>query len=366
MDPYRLVGPLLRALPPELAHWTAVRALALGFVPRARHVHPSLATDVFGRRFENPLGIAAGFDKDAEVVGPLLRLGFGFVEVGSITPRPQPGNPRPRVFRLPEDGAVINRLGFNNRGAQAAAARLGSFRARGVPGLVGVNLGKNRDAYDAISDYITGTRVLGPLADYLVVNVSSPNTPGLRALQGKEALRELVVAVRAERDKLGLERPPPLLVKVAPDLTPEDEADVAALALELALDGLIVSNTTVARPEGLHGAAVRETGGLSGRPLFAPSTRLLASLYRATGGKVTLIGVGGVSSGRDAYEKLRAGASLVQLYTALVYQGPGLVGRILRELAACLEADGFARVADAVGTGARGQDPQGATLVGKR
>lgn len=347
MDAFALTGPLLRRLDPETAHRLTLWALEHGLAPRvAADDDPILATTVWGLPFRNPLGIAAGFDKDARAMGALLRLGLGFVEVGSVTPRPQAGNPRPRIFRLPDDGAVINRLGFNNAGLEAARQRLAAFRKKGrALGPVGVNLGKNKETADAAGDYVLGAAALGPLADYLVVNVSSPNTPGLRALQGRAALEELLGRVLA-----ALPRPaPPLLVKIAPDLTDEDKADIAAVSLSMGIAGLIATNTTIARPDGLRGAARGEAGGLSGRPLFAPSTAVLGDLYRLTEGRIPLIGVGGVASGADAYRKIRAGASLVQLYTGLVYGGPALVPRIETELARLLREDGFDSVAAAVG-----------------
>ncbi len=264
-----------------------------------------------------------------------------------MTPRPQPGNPKPRMFRLPEDGAVINRMGFNNRGLRHVAGRLA---ARRRVGIVGANLGKNKDTEDSAADYEAGAARLGPLADYLVINVSSPNTPGLRALQGRAELDSLVRRTRAALDgAVEGERRPPLLLKIAPDLADADLADIAAVALAGSLDGLIVANTTVARPAGLHSPLAGETGGLSGAPLFEPSTRMLRQVYRLTRGKVPLIGSGGVASGLDAYGKIRAGASLVQVYTALIYQGTALVGRINRDLIELLRRDGFASVAAAVG-----------------
>ena len=261
-----------------------------------------------------------------------------------MTPLPQSGNPRPRLFRLAEDQAIVNRMGFNNDGLGLVQARLRG-RDPSVQGILGANLGKNKDSDDAVLDYVAGVRALAPLADYLVVNVSSPNTPGLRALQGREPLAALLAAVRAARGGLR----PPLLLKIAPDLTGADKADIAEVALAGGVDGLIVSNTTIARPAGLGSARAAEAGGLSGRPLFAPSTAVLADMYRLTGGKLPLIGVGGIASAEDAYAKIRAGASLLQLYTALVYEGPGLVGRIKRGLAQRLRADGFASLAEAVG-----------------
>ncbi len=268
--------------------------------------------------------------------GAMLRLGFGFVEVGTVTPKPQGGNPRPRVFRLVADGAVINRLGFNNGGVDAALARL---RARRPAGIVGVNIGANKDALDRVADYAAGARAAAPLADYLTVNVSSPNTPGLRGLQDPGELKALIAAVLGEAGVT------PVFVKVAPDLDPDAIDGIARVALDARLAGLIVSNTTLARP----GVTSEEAGGLSGAPLFAPSTAVLRAFARATGGRLPLIGVGGVASGEQAYAKLRAGASAVQLYTGLVYHGPGLVGRIKADLLALLRRDGFASVAAAVG-----------------
>lgn len=338
--------PLVRRLDPERAHRLTIRALSLGLgSPDAVAEDPILATELWGRKFRNPLGIAAGFDKHAEAMAPLLSMGFGFVEVGSITPRPQPGNPRPRVFRLPEDEAVINRYGFNSQGMEAAARRLSRYRARGAAGLIGVNLGKNKETADAAADYALGARKLAPFADYLVINVSSPNTPGLRALQSREELEHLVAAVRTAMPA----PPPPLVLKIAPDLAPADLEDIAAVAQESALDGLIVSNTTIGRPDSLRGAQRTEGGGLSGRPLFELSTAVLKTVYSLTDGRVPLIGVGGIASGEDAYRKLRAGASLIQLYTALTFQGPGLIPRIKSELAAALRRDGLAGPAEAIG-----------------
>jgi dihydroorotate dehydrogenase len=296
--------------------------------------------------FDSPVGLAAGFDKDALVVDAMLTRGFGFVEVGTVTPRPQIGNPRPRVFRLTRDGAAINRLGFNSTGSQAVAARLG---VRKRAGIVGVNIGRNAVTADAVADYRSGAGCFAHLADYLVINVSSPNTPGLRALQTRDALEELLPAVRGALAREGRAGAPPLLLKIAPDLDAEGLDDVADVALAQGVDGIIATNTTLARPDSLIEQRRDEAGGLSGRPLFALSTAVLGGLYRRTGGKIPLIGVGGVETGRDAYLKIRAGASLVQLYTALIYHGPSLVASITGELAALVEADGFANVADAVG-----------------
>ena len=340
---------LLHRMDPERAHDLTLAALRAGILPsRPAVADPVLAQDLWGLRFPNPLGLAAGFDKNAEVMKAMLGIGFGFVEVGSLTPRPQAGNPKPRIFRLPEDRGVINRLGFNNEGQGAAKSRLSAFRAR-ESGIVGVNIGKNKDAADAAADYATGVASLGALADYLVVNVSSPNTPGLRALQGRAELEALLSQVRAARDALPEGRRPPLVLKVAPDLEQADKSDIAEVALALGLEGLAVSNTTIARPEELTGRHRGEAGGLSGRPLFAPSTKVLGEFYQLTAGKVPLIGIGGVASAEDAYSKIRAGASLVQLYTGLVYGGPGLVPEITRGLAELLRRDGFSSIGEAIG-----------------
>ena len=345
IDLYPLLGPLLRGLDAERAHGLAIQALKHGLVPRpAVAADPILRTTVWGLEFPNPIGLAAGFDKNAEVPDAMLDLGFGFVEIGSVTPRAQPGNPKPRLFRLSEDEGVINRLGFNCEGLPAAAPRLA---ARARRGIVGVNLGKNKDTVDAAADYESGAAALGRYCDYLVCNVSSPNTPGLRALQGKAPLQELIGRVQAVL--ASLPQPPPLVLKIAPDITDEDKRDIAEVALASGIAGLIVGNTTITRPEGLRSVHREETGGLSGRPLFALSTRVLGDMYAATGGRLPLVGTGGIASGEDAYAKIRAGASLVQLYSALVYRGPALIGRIARELAALLRRDGFASLAEAVG-----------------
>ena len=349
IDFYALARPVLRALPPEAAHRLTLAALAAGLGGRAPEPDPPvLAQRLWGRDFPNPVGIGAGFDKDARVPDALLRLGFGFAEIGTVTPRPQPGNPKPRVFRLESDAALINRMGFNSSGLGAATARLAARPRRGPGGgIVGVNLGKNRDSTDPIADYAEGVRRTAVLADYLVVNVSSPNTPGLRDLQARGALEALLRALLAARAETGAS--PPLLVKIAPDLLPEERADIAAVALATGIEGIIVSNTTVARPVGLTSRQAAEAGGLSGRPLFAPSTALLSDIYRLTDGKLPVVGVGGVASAEDAYAKIRAGASLVQLYTALVFAGPALLHSIKAGLAELLRRDGFASVADAVG-----------------
>jgi len=350
-DFYPLIRPLLRGLPPETAHEWTLRALAAGLGGRIDEPDPpSLTQTLWGLRFPNPVGIAAGFDKDARVPDAMLRLGFGFTEIGTVTPKPQPGNPRPRVFRLEADGALINRLGFNSGGLDGALARLSRLSRRERGGIVGVNVGKNRDSTDAVADYVEGVHRGAPLADYLVVNVSSPNTPGLRDLQAREALETLLHALIEARAASGAT--PPLLVKIAPDLTAAECEDIAAVALATGIDGIVIGNTTVARPASLRSREATETGGLSGRPLFEPSTTVLGDMYRRTQGRLTLVGVGGIASAEDAYAKIRAGASLVQLYTALVFAGPALVGRIKSGLAALLRRDGFANIAEAVGADA--------------
>jgi dihydroorotate dehydrogenase len=350
VDLYPLARPFLMAMDAEQAHNLTIAALKTGLVPGgSRRDQDVLATRVFGLDFSNPLGLAAGFDKNAEVPDAMLKLGFGFVECGTVTPRPQDGNPKPRLFRVPTAQAVINRFGFNNQGLDAYAARLAARAGR--PGIVGANVGKNKDTVDAASDYTACIRRVAPLAKYLVVNVSSPNTPGLRTLQSRDALADLLGQCLAARAETGAT--PPLLLKVAPDLTDEDKADIAAVVLDSGIDGLIVSNTTLARPAAIPPTLAAEAGGLSGRPLLEPSTKVLGEFYQLLGGKLPLVGVGGVSSGADAYAKIRAGASLVQFYSAMAYQGPALVGRIKAELAQRLTDDGYAHVADAVGAAHR-------------
>ena len=349
MSVFRRLGlAALNRLPPETAHRAGLALLRRGVgAAGAPAGEPASGMRLWGLEFGNPVGIAAGLDKDAAAFDALLAAGAGFVEVGTVTPRPQPGAPRPRLFRLRADEALINRLGFNGAGMAAMAARLaGRDRGRGV---VGVNIGANRDSRDPAADYAAAFDRLAPLADYVAVNVSSPNTPGLRGLQAPDRLARLVAALRARRAAAGLDLP--VLVKLAPDLDRESARGIARAALADGFDGLIVSNTTTARPPGLRGRRRGERGGLSGRPLFAPSTALLGELYRLTGGRIPLVGVGGVASADDAWAKIRAGASLVQLYTALAYRGLGLVAEIRRGLAAQLAAAGFATAADAAGSG---------------
>jgi dihydroorotate dehydrogenase len=348
LDYYPLAWPFLRALDPERAHRLAILALQSPMLPRSCPVEdPILRQSLWGRSFANPIGLAAGFDKNGEAVDGLLRQGFGFVEVGTVTLRPQTGNPRPRVFRLPEDGALINRLGFNNDGLSVVEARLRRRHGSRIDGLVGANVGPNRDSADPAEDCARGVAALAPYVAYLVVNVSSPNTPGLRDLQSEAPLRRLLDTVLAARDRSPTR--PPLLVKIAPDLDPAERESLARVVIEAGIDGLVCTNTTVTRPASLGSRHQGQAGGLSGRPLFELSTAVLRDIYRLTGGRLPLIGVGGVGSGADAYRKIRAGASLVQLYTALVYGGPALATRIARELADLLRRDGLASIGDAIG-----------------
>ncbi|KAL3502303.1 hypothetical protein ACH5RR_036752 [Cinchona calisaya] len=374
----KLVNPFFAFLDPEVAHRLGVSAAARGWVPREKRPDPStLGLEVWGKRFSNPIGLSAGFDKNAEAVEGLLGLGFGFVEVGSVTPVPQEGNPKPRIFRLPKEGAIINRCGFNSEGIVAVAKRLGAQHGKrkletsstsspteddvkhggkAGPGILGVNLGKNKTSEDAAADYVQGVHTLSQYADYLVINISSPNTPGLRQLQGRKQLKDLVKKVQAARDEMqwGEEGPPPLLVKIAPDLSRQDLEDIAAVALALRLDGLIISNTTIQRPDPVNNNPVaQESGGLSGMPLFNLSTNILKEMYILTKGKIPLIGCGGISSGEDAYKKIRAGASLVQLYTAFAYGGPALIPQMKAELAQCIERDGYKSINEAIGADCR-------------
>ncbi len=342
MSLYTSIRPLLFTLDAERAHRMTIRALRLKPSGAAPVSSPRLATRVAGLDFPNPIGVAAGFDKDAQVADAMLGLGFGFTEVGTLTPFPQAGNPRPRLFRLIEDRAVINRMGFNNGGQAAAHERL--LRRNARPGIVGVNIGANKDATDRIADYANGVAVMAGVARYLTINISSPNTPGLRALQDRGALTELLAAVRGARAPGG----PPIFLKVAPDLEPADIDDIAAVLDAQPLDGLVVSNTTIGRPA-LRSARAGESGGLSGAPLKNLALRRLADFRSVTA--LPLIGAGGIASAEDAYARIRAGASLVQLYSALVYEGPGLAQRIAQGLVRLLDRDGHARIGEAVGKG---------------
>lgn len=338
---------LLHRVDPERAHGLSLRALSAGLVPLPGVItSPRLATTLAGLALPNPVGLAAGYDKNATAVGPLCRAGFGFVEVGAATPRPQPGNPQPRLFRLTEDRAAINRFGFNNEGGEAIAARLAA-RGRG-PVPVGLNLGANKDSADRAQDFARVLAVCGPHVDFATVNVSSPNTEKLRDLQGRAALSALLAGVMETR--AGLARPIPVFLKIAPDLTADELAEIAEVALASGLAGIIATNTTLSR-EGLTSANKTQAGGLSGAPLFEKSTHVLAQLSQLTAGKLPLIGVGGISSAEEAYVKILVGASAVQFYTAMVYQGISLAAKIAKGLEALLQSDGYANVAEAVGKG---------------
>jgi len=337
---------------PETGHLAAVWMLKHGFVMRSKFVDsPSMSTKLWGLEFKNPVGIAAGFDKHGEAMVGLDKLGFGFVEIGSVTPQPQQGNPKPRVFRLKEDEAVINRYGFNSVGHEVVYDRLMAVRkGSSFDGVLGVNLGKNKLSLDAVSDYVEGVEKFGDVCDYLVINISSPNTPGLRSLQGRRDLSALLTSVLEARNKL--KHRPPLLVKIAPDLTDHDKVDIAEVIMDPStrMDGLIISNTTISRPDSLASLHRGEMGGLSGTPLRDLSTQTIRDLYRLTGGTVPIVGVGGISSGEDAFEKICAGASLVQVYSALVYQGPTVVKRVRRELGELIQEAGFNSLEEAVGS----------------
>ena len=341
-----LALPALRLLDPEQAHALALRALACGLGPHASAPdHPALAVTVFGRRFSNPIGLAAGFDKNAVAAGALMRLGFGFVETGTVTPRPQPGNPRPRLFRLTEDRAVINRMGFNNAGLAAYLRNLHTVSPRTIP--LGANVGINKEGADPVRDYPALIAAVAPLADYAVINISSPNTPGLRDLQSETQLRAILRAVADVANR------PPILVKVAPDLSRDGLASVVETCVEEGVQGLIVSNTTISRPAGLQSRHASEAGGLSGLPLQALSTTMLARAFLMARGRLVLIGVGGIFTGRDVLTKIQAGASLVQVYTAFAYHGPALIPRLKSELLAAMRAERIEAVAEAVGARAQ-------------
>lgn len=348
---YKLGTALMRTLPAERAHVTTIKALRAGLGPKAKCIsRPELATQVGGLSLPNPVGLAAGFDKDCDVPDAMLAAGFGFVECGTVTPRPQAGNPKPRLFRLLEDEAVINRMGFNNKGLDHFSSRLRARKGRG--GLVGANLGANKDSEDRIADYVTGLARLWGQCDYFTINISSPNTPGLRNLQGSTEMEELLGRLSETRQKLtegggGY----PMFLKVAPDLDFADVGRVVEQARTYGLNAIIVSNTTIERPDSLSSMHKGEGGGLSGQPLFDKSTALLREFYNAAEGKIDLIGVGGIGSGAQAYAKIRAGAKAVQLYSALVFKGPQLVEEICEELSVRLKADGFANIAEAVGQG---------------
>lgn len=358
-DLYRLARPFLFRIDAEKAHNLTLKALRAGLVPPVQRVSdPALETTLWDRKFPNPVGLAAGFDKNAAVIGPMLGLGFGFVETGTVTPKPQDGNPKPRVFRNAQSESVINAMGFPNGGAETFKRNFGEFLERRPrpSGVIGINIGMNKGQTDPAKDYRSLVRSLGPLADYLTVNISSPNTPGLRDLQRRDALLDLLGAIMDERARACGSNPPPLLVKLAPDLTDAQQKESAAAALEAKIDGLILTNTTTGRPASLPDAFSSRPGGLGGKPLCTASTKIIHNFYKLTGGKLPIIGVGGISGPQDAYDKIRAGASLVQFYTALVFQGPCVVRKINTGLIDLMKRDGFVRIGQAVGAGHVRQD----------
>lgn len=348
---YNLARPLLHRIDPETAHRFTLKGLKALPACKGERDDATLSVKLWNRTFPNPVGLAAGFDKNAEVIAPMLGFGFGFVEAGTVTPKPQEGNPRPRVFRSVADQAVINRMGFPNEGLDSFRHNFESFLGTKPrpAGVVGINIGMNKDQPDPAKDYCALVRQLGPLADYLTINISSPNTPGLRDLQKKENLLDLLMQIMEERQRSCAQDMPPLLLKLAPDLHEDQQQDIAEAVMQTGIDGLILTNTTLDRPETLAQPFGRERGGLSGAPVREKSLRILRNFYVLTGGKIPLIGVGGISSGDDAYDKIKAGASLVQLYTALVFRGPGMVKEIKQTLIRRLRQDGFTHIGEAVG-----------------
>lgn len=344
--------PILFKFDAETAHNIAMLAAKYKLLPKSSYVDPpQLSAQLWNLEFPNPVGIAAGFDKQAEGVESLHKVGFGFVEVGSITPKPQPGNEKPRVFRLENNKAIINRFGFNSDGHHIVYERIKTLQSNKYKGIIGINLGKNKESPDPVEDYVKGIEKFGDVAHYFVVNVSSPNTLGLRKLQGKQQLEHLLKAVVEARNKLQVKPLPALLLKIAPDLSSEERKDIANVVLDskCKVDGLIISNTTVERYEYLELKYRSETGGLSGEPLRNKSTELISEMYKLTKGNIPIIGVGGIFSGKDALEKIKAGASLVQIYTSFVYHGPPLVTRIKSELESLLQEEGYKSINDAVG-----------------
>lgn len=348
---FEIVRPLLHKIDPETAHHATLKALMIMPAQRPQRDNDSLSVRLWDRAFPNPVGLAAGFDKNAEVIAPMLGLGFGFVETGTVTPKPQEGNPRPRVFRSAADQAVINRMGFPNGGCEAFRRNFESFLGtRPRPsGVIGINIGMNKDQSDPAKDYCSLVRQLGPLADYLTVNISSPNTPGLRDLQKKENLLGLLMQILEERKKSCAQDMPPLLLKLAPDLDDNQQQDISEAVLQAGIDGLILTNTTLDRPETLAQPFGSERGGLSGAPVRDKSLNILRNFYALTDGKIPLIGVGGVACGDHAYDKIKAGASLIQIYTALVFKGPGMVKEIKHTLIRRMKEDGFSHISQAVG-----------------
>lgn len=356
MAAYSLIRPILMRMDPEQAHRLTIKILKTCPLPAASaNIHPSLAVTLWNRNIPNPVGLAAGFDKNAEALHAAFRMGFGFVETGTVTPKPQAGNPKPRIFRDIDNEAVINRMGFPNLGLSVYKSNLQNFLEKRPrpPGLVGINVGMNKTQTDPARDYCFLMQHLGSMADYLTINISSPNTPGLRDLQSRDAFLDLTAKVLAERERSCAGHPVPVLVKLAPDLNETKQEELARAALDSGIDGLILTNTTLERPAVLNKTFSAEKGGLSGQPLKTKSTEMIRNFYQLTGGRIPIIGLGGIGSAEDAYEKIRAGANLVQLYTALIYKGPGVVKSINDGLARLLQKDGLERIADAVGLDAK-------------
>lgn len=348
LDIYKYVRPLLFRIDAERAHHLAIAALKYGLVGSASVLdEPVLKTNLLGMTFAHPIGLAAGFDKHAEVIDQVFGLGFSFAELGGVTPLPQEGNPKPRLFRLPESEGIINRFGFNSVGADLFSQRLQTYRHKNTKQILGVNLGKNKQTENSADDYVEGIQAFAAHADFLTVNVSSPNTPGLRDMQGREALRDILQRVMAARAACG--HHPKIFLKIAPDLGDGQAEDIAEVAAASQIDAIIISNTSVSRPASIPAGLAQEAGGLSGKPIFDLSTKALATIYRLTKGQIPLIGCGGISTGADAYAKIRAGASLLQIYSVMIYRGPYAALKIADELAACLKREGFTGVADAVG-----------------
>ena len=357
MSLFSIIKPALHALDPESAHQLTIKCLSKGLYPRLKPVQSRLLqTTLWGLEFQNPVGLAAGFDKNAEAIAPILNMGFGFTEVGTVTPKPQAGNPRPRVFRDSKNQAVINRMGFPNKGVEVFKQNIKDFKnnKNSPTGIVGLNIGMNKDQTEPAEDYSALIEELGQYADYFTINISSPNTPGLRNLQSRENLMPLINSIKSARNNhCDTETPPPLLVKLAPDLTMKQQEELAQTVIDSGIDGIILTNTTLERPTFLPEKFRNEMGGLSGKPLTDTSTKIIGNFYKLTQGKVPIIGVGGVSSGKEAYEKIKAGASLVQIYSALVFQGPELANKINRDLLTLLQHDGYDHIRGAVGSAHR-------------
>ena len=345
-----IIFKIIKKFPPEISHNITLKLLKLNFLNNKILYDPILHQHIFGFDFNNPIGIAAGFDKNIEVVNPLLKLGFGFVEAGTITPKPQYGNLKPRVFRLLEDLAIINHLGFNNKGSEYAANQLKKLNLHSLSrGIVGINIGKNKNSNDFLDDYNYCLEKLGPLAHYVTINISSPNTPGLRSLQNRGQIERLVKSLKDKKKQISSLENTPIFFKISPDLSEEQIRDLALMSLANNIDGLIISNSTTDRPNTLKSRFKNEIGGLSGRPLFIKSTLILKKMYDLTNGKITLIGVGGISNANECYEKIKAGASLIQIYSALTYMGPNLVNNILLDLINILKTEGYKNIKEAVG-----------------